>query len=258
MVCYNHKAKFQQGAGAIDSIMKVFTVERYPNERHARSLAPATFLQPMSFMGPHSDLSRRLDTNEQPLPDSQFVNESDRQSYIHDLAYKHAKDDYMKNPTPQNHKVQMQKVWNADEKFINAMDHDNEEPMAKVAGKLIQLKRAGEKVGVLPSSTFSGFGTEQEADEVENKDPVARLRDLVQKDYMTQERKNRKLKAQKGGVLPLIPIGVAIASTLGSKLVSDIYDFVKKKITSGGGGMVPYHRTLKEKKLYLKDFANSI
>ncbi len=52
MVCYNHKAKFQQGAGAIDSIMKVFTVERYPNERHARSLAPATFFTTNVFYGP--------------------------------------------------------------------------------------------------------------------------------------------------------------------------------------------------------------
>ena len=35
----------------------------------------------------------------------------------------------------------MQKVWNADDNFIRDMNNDHEEPMVKVAGKLIQAKK---------------------------------------------------------------------------------------------------------------------
>ena len=45
-----------------------------------------------------------------------------------------------------------------------------------------------------------------------------------------EQRKNKNKKVVKGGFAPaLIPIGVAIAYALGSKLASDLYDFVKKK-----------------------------
>ena len=54
MVAYGrHK---QHGSGVLDSLMKPFTVERYKNERHARSLAPSTFGKPMNFMGPFTSL----------------------------------------------------------------------------------------------------------------------------------------------------------------------------------------------------------
>ena len=41
----------------------------------------------------------------------------------------------------------------------------------------------------------------------------------------------------------LIPIGVAIASTLGSKFAGDLYDWIKKKVTSGSGAKIPHHKT---------------
>ena len=55
---------------------------------------------------------------------------------IHDIEYKKAKDNYLKNPTPEDRKRQLKNVWRADDKFIKEMNNDNEEPMAKVAGKL--------------------------------------------------------------------------------------------------------------------------
>ena len=91
MVCYNHnKQKFQKGSGVLDSLLKVFTVERYPGERHARSLAPSTFGQPMNFMGPGTRLDIRLDANGQPLPNSTPLNSSDYESYTHNKNYKNA------------------------------------------------------------------------------------------------------------------------------------------------------------------------
>ena len=82
----------------------------------------------------------------------------------------------------------------------------------------------------------------------ESSDPCSRLRSLVQQQYKT-EAKNNNRKVQRGGVLlALIPIGVAIASALGSKFAGDMYDWVKKKIT-GGKINVPHHKTKKNKEL---------
>ena len=105
MVAYNHSSsKLQQGCGILDTLMSPFTAEKFSGERHAYSLSPSTFLKPMNFMGPHTRLDLRLDKNEQPLPSSIPVNKRDYNSYIHDLKYKHAKEDYLKDPTPENKK----------------------------------------------------------------------------------------------------------------------------------------------------------
>ena len=147
----------------------------------------------MNFMGPHSRLDLRLDKNEQPLPSSTPVNKSVSNSYIHDLKYKHAKEDYLKDPTPENKKRQMQKIWQADDNFIRDMNNDHEEPMAKVAGKLIQAKETAEKLGA--STTFSGFGTSEEP---ENSDPVARLRLLAQQEYKAEVKKRQEKGSERG------------------------------------------------------------
>ena len=132
------------------------------------------------------------------------------------------------------------------------MNRDHQEPMAPIAGKLIKLKETGEKLGVLPTTKFSGFGV---AEEEELNDPVARLRNLVQSEHKT-EKKDKK-KVQKGGFLPLVPIPMAIGSAVAGKLAGDLYDFVKKKVT-GQGYKVPYHKTKKLKVEFLKDIVNNI
>ena len=65
------------------------------------------------------------------------------------------------------------------------------------------------------------------------------------------------MKLQRGGVLPLIPIAMAIGSAVAGKLAGDLYDFVKKKVT-GGSYKMPIHKTKKEKVEFLKEFVNSI
>ena len=249
MVCINQK---QNGGGILDSIMKKFTHERFEGERHAYSLAPGTFGTPMNFMGNGTRLDIRLNPDETIKPFSKPINSSDFNSYKHDLAYKHAKDDYLKDPTPENKKKQIKKVWAADDNFISAMNRDHEEPMSKIAGKLIRIKQTAEKLGA-PTTQFTGFGV---AEEEEIIDPVARLRDLVKSEYKT-EKKGKSKKLQRGGVLPLIPIAMAIGSAVAGKLAGDLYDFVKKKVT-GGSYKMPIHRTKKEKVEFLKKFVNSI
>ena len=124
-----------------------------------------------------------------------------------------------------NKKLQMQKIWDADEKFIKAMNEDTEEPMASIAGKLIQLKKTGEKLGVLPSTTFSGFGVSNN-EKTEKSDPIFKLRQMVKDQYKTEERKH---KIQKGGVAPLLAIGLPVLGSLASEIVKDLYGIVKKK-----------------------------
>ena len=57
------------------------------------------------------------------------------------------------------------------------MNNDNEEPMAKVAGKLIQTKKFLEQNNLLDTKNFEGFGKKK------NIDPALRLR----KAYATQK-----------------------------------------------------------------------
>ena len=59
-------SKKHNGGGVIDSLMKPFTAERYTGERHAHTLAPSTFLKPMNFMGPHTNLDERLNDDLTP------------------------------------------------------------------------------------------------------------------------------------------------------------------------------------------------
>ena len=124
--------------------MKPFTAERYTGERHAYSLAPSTFLKPVNFMGPHTNLNERLNDDFTPKNNSLPINKSDYNSMIHDIEYKKASDNYFKNPTPENRKKQLNNVWKAD-KFINEMERDHEEPMAPIAGKLIKTKNFSKK-----------------------------------------------------------------------------------------------------------------
>ena len=120
--------------------MKPFTAERYTGERHAFSLTPSTFLKPMSFTGPNTNVDERLNEDLTPKNNSVPINKSDYNSMIHDIEYKKAKYNYLKNPTPANRKKQLENVWNADDKFTDEMEHDDEEPMAPIAAKLIQTK----------------------------------------------------------------------------------------------------------------------
>ena len=223
--------------------MKPFTVQKYGQEMHARSLDPNHFLQGYSYVGPRTEVSLR-----DKIGDNIPLNDLDATAKEHDLAYLREKREYEKDHDKQKH---MKNVWHADDVFINKSKNSRNDPvMGKIASKLIATKENLEKAGVMDTKQFTGFGVPEE----EIIDPVARLRTLVQKEYKTE--KNGK-KIQKGGVFPLVPIAMAIGSAVAGKLAGDLYDFVKKKIT-GGGQKVPNHKTKKEKVEFLKEIVNSI
>ena len=138
----------------------------------------------------------------------------------------------------------MKKVHEADDRFIEEMKQDPNEPMAPIAGQLIKTKESLEKAHILPSTVFEGFGN----------DPTARLKQMVEEEYVpkTHSRRTRRNKNQSGGFIPLIPIGVSILGALAGKVIGDVYDLVKKKVT--GSGMNMKHTTIKDKHNFLLEF----
>ena len=84
----------QNGSGVMDTLMKTFTAEKYPNERHAYSLDVNHFMQPYSFVGPQTRLDIRLNADETPKPNSIPLNDLDSSALKHDLAYKHELEGY--------------------------------------------------------------------------------------------------------------------------------------------------------------------
>ena len=99
----------------------------------------------------------------------------------------------------------------------------------------------------MSSTRFSGFGTKNEEDEASN-DPVQRLRELA-----IEGHKKEKRKLQRGGMLPLAALFTAAGGTLVSKIVSDVYDLIKKKI-SGKGYKIPEHKTIDDKRDFVLKF----
>ena len=241
MVCYTHSnSRFQQGSGLMDSLLRPFTVSKYGNEMHSRSLDPNHFLQGYTFNGPKTEVLLR-----EKLGDDKALNDLDRAAKEHDYAYLREKSEYEKDHNKQKH---INNIHRADDVFIDKAKNSRDDPiMGAVSSKLIAGKKKLEESGLLNTTQFSGFGASEEE---EISDPVARLRNLVEQEYKSE---TKHKKTQKGGFLPLVPIATAVAGALASKLTSELYDFVKKKITSGGG-KVPYHKTRKEQLEFLKEF----
>ena len=113
----------------------------------------------MSFMGPFTNFQARTNEDQSPKLNSLPLNSADYNSYLHDKIYYNAKNAYESNPTPENQKIQMNKIHKADDVFINEMNRDTQEPMAKIAGDLIRGKKILEST-VLPTKTLSGFGSD--------------------------------------------------------------------------------------------------
>ena len=93
----------------------------------------------------------------------------------------------------------------------------------------------------MDTKIYSGFGTSEEP---ENTDPVYKLRQLVKEQYKSEIKHK---KTQKGGIVPIIaPLAVGAITAIGSKIASELYDFVKKKLSSGAGVKIPNYKTKKE------------
>ena len=246
MVCINSKHRNQQGSGIIDNLLRPFTVRKYGNEMHARSLDPNHFLHGYAYVGPKSELKLR-----EQLHDDVPLNDLDATAKEHDYAYLKEKEEYLQDHDKSKH---MKNIWHSDDVFVQKSKNSRDDPIVgNISSKLIATKEGLEKAGVMNTKTFSGFGKQEE----ESTDPVQRLRDLVKEQYKNEAKQENKKKVQKGGFLiPLIPLATTALSALIAKAVPDIYDFIKSKIS--GSGYKMNHKTLKDKKLFLKDFASQL
>jgi len=230
MVGYNiHKQerKHINGGGVMDVLLAPFSVNKYGNERHARSLDPKHFMQGYHFVGPFTELKLR-----EKYHDDIPLNDLDQAAKAHDYSYLHEKEEYEKDYDKQKH---LNNVWKADDVFIDRAKNSRDDPVVgKLARKLIQTKKNLEQHSLLDSKRFSGFGksiTSETSETSENSDPVAKLRQLVQVKYKKELKHDKK---QRGGFLPLAAIATAAAGALASKLVGDLYEYVKKRITGKG------------------------
>ena len=187
----------------------------------------------MNWMGPGTSTKDRTNTDLTPKQNSLPIRNSDLASYEHDISYYKAKQDCVANPISENRNVQLNRVWRADEKFINDMKQDPDEPMAKIASKLISTKRTLERSHILPTTVFEGFGANQDDDE-EPSDPAARLRDLVKHKYKKELKRDHTLikhkREQSGGFAQiLVPIAASVLATLAGKVYDTIRDRIKGK-----------------------------
>ena len=99
-----------QGGSIMDVVLAPFSVNKYENERHARSLDPNHFLQGYNYTGPFTALSTR-----ERLHDDIPVNDLDQMAKTHDCAYKNEKEAYDKDQDKQKH---IKNIWVADDTFI--------------------------------------------------------------------------------------------------------------------------------------------
>ena len=100
----------QQGSGIIDTFMSPFTVSKYGNEHHARSLDPKHLLSGYNYVGPGTEVLLR-----QKLHDDKPLNDLDSYAKTHDITYLNEKEAYNKDHDKQKH---LNNIWKADEQFI--------------------------------------------------------------------------------------------------------------------------------------------
>ena len=190
--------KHQHGRGVIDKLMAPFTVNKYGNKRHMRSLDPNHFLQGYNYVGPHSELKQR-----EQLHDDIPLNKLDESAKQHDYTYLHEKEAYEKDHDKQRH---MKNIWKSDDKFIAKAKAQTDDPIGGViASNLIKTKKHLEQSGILQTETVTGFGSE-------SNDPAYRLKLLASEvENESTIHKRRRKRAQSGGLAPIaIPIIASI------------------------------------------------
>ena len=128
----------QNGCGLFDSYLKPFTVNKYGEEMHARSLDPNHFMEGYRFVGPKTELILR-----QKLHDDTPLNDLDSYAKDHDYIFYNEKKEYDKDHDKNKH---MNNIWKGDDIFINKAKNSKDDPiMGKIAANLIDKKDILEK-----------------------------------------------------------------------------------------------------------------
>ena len=186
MVCINRRN--HNGGGVLDSLMKPFTVSKYGQEMHARSLDPKHFLQGYSYVGPRTEILLR-----DKLGDNVPLNDFDATAKEHDYAYLREKQGYERDHDKQKH---IKNVWHADDVFINNAKNSRDDPaMGKIASKLISTKKRLEQSGLMDTKQFSGLVLKKN---LKMLIPWHAFVTLFKKEYKTDTKKGKKVNNKKG------------------------------------------------------------
>ena len=108
MVCITKR--HIQGSGIMDTLMAPFTVNKYGNERHARSLDPNHLLESYRYTGPFTEVLKR-----EQLHDDTALNSLDLASKSHGYAYIREQQEYNKDHDKSKH---LNNIWKAYDRFI--------------------------------------------------------------------------------------------------------------------------------------------
>ena len=149
----------------------------------------------------------------------------------------------------------MRNIHRADDVFVQKAKNSRDDPiMGNISSKLIATKEVLEKSGLMDSKQFSGFGAESES---ENSDPCSRLRSIVQQQYKSETKKDKRKIVKHGGLGPIAMVALPALGALAGELAKDLYSLIKSKIT-GSGIKMPYHKTKKQRIEFLKDVVNKL
>ena len=97
MVCYTHSnSRLQQGSGIMDSLLRPFTVSKYGNEAHARSLDKNHFMEGYTYVCPRAEVLLR-----QKLGDDKALHDLDKAAKEHEYAFLREKSEYEKDHNKQ-------------------------------------------------------------------------------------------------------------------------------------------------------------
>ena len=122
MVCLNKPYnRNQRGGGVVENLLRPFTVRKYGQEMHARSLDPNHFLQGYNYLGPKTEVKMR-----QQLHDDVPLNDLDETAKIHDLKFLEEKQEYEKDHDKAKH---MKNIWKADDEFIQKAKNSRDDPI---------------------------------------------------------------------------------------------------------------------------------
>ena len=200
-----------------------------------QSLDSNHFLQGYSFGGSHSELKLR-----EQLHDDIPLNKLDESAKQHDYTYLHEKEAYEKDHDKQRH---MKNIWKSDDEFTAKAKAQNDDPIDGVIdSNLIKAKKNLKQSGILPTETITGFG--------ESNDTAYRLKLLASEvENESKIQKRRRKRAQSGGLGPLAAFAIPILGSLAGKVISDVYDLVKKRIS--GAGVKMNHRAHIDKKEFI-------
>lgn len=197
----------------------------FPGERHGVFIDGKDKGTRAAFLGPQTAIKARLQRNDVP------VNDVDAVAKAHDIAY-------MRAGEIPDKKERQNAIVAADKIFLRDIQRTKDAPLTKaIAEKAIRLKMMAEKLGVLPTTIFSGGRMDPEY-------VTEELKKYMEPAYLLKQ--EAKLKGS-GGNLPgsgsklvggfwplLLPLLQSATPYLATALASAAGAYVGKKIAGSG------------------------